>query len=151
MLETPNRWGWLPHPLTLEHPCSNLTPSPSPSGRGQGEGESSPLSLKAKLEQEIDREADSLRFYFLGSNWQRRVEHIGAKATYDPRGPVDRVSASANLKCCGSLGTFAVFAISLSALSYKLCALERLGRKGLFVWGSRWGLRKVLLERKLGS
>jgi len=31
-------------------------------------------------------EADSLRFYYLGANWQRRVEHHGAKATYDPEG-----------------------------------------------------------------
>src|SRR5512135_818065 len=27
----------------------------------------------------IDEEKDSLRFYYLGSNWRRRVEHIGAK------------------------------------------------------------------------
>lgn len=26
---------------------------------------------------------DSLRFYFLGANWQRRVEHHGAKAVAD--------------------------------------------------------------------
>lgn len=26
---------------------------------------------------------DSLRFYFLGSNWQRRVEHYGAKPSID--------------------------------------------------------------------
>jgi CRISPR-associated protein Cas2 len=31
-------------------------------------------------------ETDSLRFYFLGSNWKRKVEHIGAKQTYDPEG-----------------------------------------------------------------
>jgi CRISPR-associated protein Cas2 len=31
---------------------------------------------------------DSLRFYFLGSNWQHRVEHVGAKPTYDPEGPL---------------------------------------------------------------
>lgn len=29
---------------------------------------------------------DSLRFYFLGSNWERRVEHHGAKATIDSTG-----------------------------------------------------------------
>lgn len=36
----------------------------------------------------IDEETDSLRAYFLGSNWKRRVEHIGAKPTYDPEGPI---------------------------------------------------------------
>jgi CRISPR-associated protein Cas2 len=29
-----------------------------------------------------------LRFYFLGSNWQRRVEHVGAKGSYDVDGPL---------------------------------------------------------------
>jgi CRISPR-associated protein Cas2 len=33
-------------------------------------------------------EKDSLRFYFLGANWKRRVEHIGAKETYDPEGVI---------------------------------------------------------------
>ncbi len=46
----------------------------------------------ARLRQELIREAnldkDSLRFYFLGKNWQRRVEHVGAKETYDPQGPL---------------------------------------------------------------
>jgi CRISPR-associated protein Cas2 len=44
----------------------------------------------AKFRQElieiIESGKDSLRFYFLGSNWQRHVEHIGAKPTYDPEG-----------------------------------------------------------------
>ncbi|HHT68468.1 MAG TPA: CRISPR-associated endonuclease Cas2 [Firmicutes bacterium] len=42
--------------------------------------------LRKKLENTIDPEKDSLRYYFLGSNWKRRVEHVGAKATYDPEG-----------------------------------------------------------------
>lgn len=46
------------------------------------------VSLKATLEDEIDHKKDSLRYYFLGSNWQRRVEHVGAKPTYDPEGPM---------------------------------------------------------------
>jgi CRISPR-associated protein Cas2 len=37
---------------------------------------------------EIDEAQDSLRFYFLGSNWKRRVEHVGAKPGYDPEGPL---------------------------------------------------------------
>ncbi len=35
-----------------------------------------------------DLDNDSLRFYFLGANWKRRVEHLGAKPTYDPEGPL---------------------------------------------------------------
>jgi CRISPR-associated protein Cas2 len=44
--------------------------------------------LRKQLMETIDPETDSLRFYFLGSNWQRRVEHVGAKPTYDPEGPL---------------------------------------------------------------
>lgn len=40
--------------------------------------------LRRRLEKEIDEGADSLRFYYLGANWKRRVEHVGAKETYDP-------------------------------------------------------------------
>lgn len=36
----------------------------------------------------IDPTADSLRFYFLGSTWQRRVEHHGTKASIDLNGPL---------------------------------------------------------------
>jgi len=42
--------------------------------------------FRSKLENIINEDEDSLRYYFLGSNWKRRVEHIGAKATYDPEG-----------------------------------------------------------------
>ena len=42
--------------------------------------------LKKNLEQIIEPEEDSLRFYFLGRNWKNRVEHVGAKPTYDPEG-----------------------------------------------------------------
>lgn len=42
--------------------------------------------LKHRLETIIDVKTDSLRYYFLGSNWQNRVEHVGAKSTYDPEG-----------------------------------------------------------------
>jgi len=44
--------------------------------------------LRGKLEGIIDRDKDSLRFYNLGDNWQRRVDHVGAKPTYDPEGPM---------------------------------------------------------------
>ena len=43
-------------------------------------------AIRQKLIDEINEEEDSLRFYFLGSNWKRRVEHIGAKETYDVEG-----------------------------------------------------------------
>lgn len=49
---------------------------------------SSFLKLKDRLEKLIDKEVDSLRFYYLGNNWKRRVEHIGAKETYDPEGVI---------------------------------------------------------------
>ena len=39
--------------------------------------------LKNKLIEVINKEKDSLRFYFLGGNWRRRVEHIGAKEVID--------------------------------------------------------------------
>lgn len=42
--------------------------------------------LKNILEDIIDPNVDSLRYYFLGSNWKRRVEHVGLKPTYDPEG-----------------------------------------------------------------
>ena len=44
--------------------------------------------LKDRLISEIDPEKDSLRFYYLGSNWQNRVEHVGAKASVDQEGPL---------------------------------------------------------------
>lgn len=46
------------------------------------------VRLKARLTEEMDPEEDSLRFYYLGSNWRRRVEHLGAKPAYDPEGPL---------------------------------------------------------------
>lgn len=40
--------------------------------------------LRKSLIDAIDPATDSLRFYFLGANWRRRVEHAGAKPSYDP-------------------------------------------------------------------
>lgn len=39
--------------------------------------------LKNKIVKIMNKEKDSLRFYYLGSNWKRRIEHIGAKPTVD--------------------------------------------------------------------
>lgn len=44
--------------------------------------------MRRNLINEIEPELDSLRFYFLGSNWKRKVEHIGAKAALDMEGPL---------------------------------------------------------------
>jgi len=46
------------------------------------------VKLKNRLIREIDPEQDSLRFYYLGSNWRRRVEHVGAKPALDQEGPL---------------------------------------------------------------
>lgn len=40
-------------------------------------------ALRARLEAIIDPAQDSLRFYFLGANWERRIEHVGAKPAAD--------------------------------------------------------------------
>lgn len=42
--------------------------------------------LRKALESTIDPKKDSLRYYYLGKNWKRKIEHIGAKKTYDPEG-----------------------------------------------------------------
>ena len=44
------------------------------------------VSLQMALKKTIDPTCDSLRYYHLGSNWKRHVEHVGAKAAYDPEG-----------------------------------------------------------------
>lgn len=44
--------------------------------------------LRASLVSEADPAQDSLRFYFLGTEWRRRVEHVGAKPSYDPEAPL---------------------------------------------------------------
>ncbi len=44
--------------------------------------------LKLRLLDEFDPEKDSLRFYFLGANFQNRIEHHGAKAAVDMEGPL---------------------------------------------------------------
>lgn len=44
--------------------------------------------MRHRLETIIDPDRDSLRYYFLGSHWKNRVEHVGAKATFDPEGVI---------------------------------------------------------------
>ncbi|HSQ42690.1 MAG TPA: CRISPR-associated endonuclease Cas2 [Fibrobacteraceae bacterium] len=43
-------------------------------------------TLKQRLLAEFSEKEDSLRFYFLGSNWERRVEHHGASKPPDMHG-----------------------------------------------------------------
>lgn len=44
--------------------------------------------LRARLLAEIDPERDSLRFYRLGADGRRRIEHAGAKPVIDLDGPL---------------------------------------------------------------
>jgi CRISPR-associated protein Cas2 len=42
--------------------------------------------LKNTLIKIINPEMDSLRFYYLGNKWKRKIEHIGAKPSIDLTG-----------------------------------------------------------------
>ena len=42
--------------------------------------------LQATLETLINPEKDSIRYYYLGDEWRKRVEHMGAKASLDLEG-----------------------------------------------------------------
>jgi CRISPR-associated protein Cas2 len=44
--------------------------------------------LKLRLQSEFEPAEDSLRFYYLGKSWRRRVEHFGAKPSRDPAEPL---------------------------------------------------------------
>lgn len=44
--------------------------------------------LRTALVSEIDPKTDSLRFYRLGAEGRRRVEHVGAKPAQDLEGPL---------------------------------------------------------------
>lgn len=46
------------------------------------------MTLKLRLLDLFDREEDSLRFYYLGSNWRGDVEHHGRKSVADPEDPL---------------------------------------------------------------
>ena len=46
------------------------------------------VELRRRLLSEIDPAADSLRFYRLGADARRRVEHVGAKPVIDLDGPL---------------------------------------------------------------
>lgn len=44
--------------------------------------------LRYRVEEAMDPDRDSVRYYLLGKEWRRRVEHVGAKPAYDPEGPL---------------------------------------------------------------
>ena len=39
--------------------------------------------LKSQLFDVMDQDEDSLRIYYLGNNWKRKIEHIGAKKAFE--------------------------------------------------------------------
>ena len=41
------------------------------------------IEMKAELLDEVDLKQDSLRFYYLGNRWEKRVEHHGTKESYN--------------------------------------------------------------------
>jgi CRISPR-associated protein Cas2 len=43
-------------------------------------------TLKGNLLKIMDEEKDSLRFYYLGNSYQTKIEHFGAKTSYEPEG-----------------------------------------------------------------
>ena len=45
-------------------------------------------TLRARLVDEINPDTDSLRFYRLGADGRRRIEHVGAKPALDLDGPL---------------------------------------------------------------
>ena len=44
--------------------------------------------VKHILECLINKREDSLRFYYLGNNYKRKVDHVGIKPSFDIEGPV---------------------------------------------------------------
>lgn len=44
--------------------------------------------LKHRLEDIMDKENDSLRFYHMGNAWKNKIEHYGIKQSYDIEGPL---------------------------------------------------------------
>lgn len=44
--------------------------------------------MKLRLLAEYDEKEDSLRFYFLGSRWRGKVEHVGSRPKIGPEAPL---------------------------------------------------------------
>ena len=45
-------------------------------------------ALQAKLCSIMDEKKDSLRFYYLGDQYEKKIEHFGCKQTYLPDDPM---------------------------------------------------------------
>ena len=45
-------------------------------------------ALRERLIEEIDADYDSLRFYRLGAEGRKKIEHVGAKASLNLQGPL---------------------------------------------------------------
>ena len=43
---------------------------------------------KHRLESTVDPTLDSLRYYFLGNDWRRRIETFGVETSFDIDGPL---------------------------------------------------------------
>ena len=44
--------------------------------------------LQSGLIEIMDKDKDSIRFYYLGDDWKNRVEHVGAKKVLNIEGPL---------------------------------------------------------------
>ena len=44
--------------------------------------------VKEILKEIIDEQKDNLRFYYLGSNYKNKIEHIGTEKTFDVKDPL---------------------------------------------------------------
>ena len=44
--------------------------------------------LQAVLCDIMDQQKDSLRLYYLGDRYEKKVQHFGAKQSYQPEGPL---------------------------------------------------------------
>lgn len=44
--------------------------------------------LQATLRSLMDEERDSLRFYYLGNQYDKKIEHFGCKTSYRPEDPL---------------------------------------------------------------
>lgn len=42
------------------------------------------IDMKKEIEKNINHKKDSIRFYYLGKNWTKRVETMGLDETYNP-------------------------------------------------------------------
>ncbi|HOJ99015.1 MAG TPA: CRISPR-associated endonuclease Cas2 [Termitinemataceae bacterium] len=44
--------------------------------------------IQYQLEKIINKQTDSIRYYYMGENWKYKVEHIGVNHNFDIEGPL---------------------------------------------------------------